>query len=196
MKTIEKIFLILIIFLAIDVKSLENEAEDYCADAPSGTKEACTNTITFCYGDKEYVGCPYDKTKKIYATSATNNAGTEGVTFFGTGPLQAAYINPDIPLERSYIALDSNNRVGFVGCYKGKILRKPTEVENGEILSANYELVKSCSGSNCLGSAYFFKIINANEKTCNPYSNGYALYLATDFFSMVVLKIMHIIMLI
>ena len=186
MKTIEKIFLILIIFLAIDVKSLENEAEDYCADAPSGTKEACTNTITFCYGDKEYVGCPYDKTKKIYATSATNNAGTEGTGIYGSKnarawPFSIIKIDPDIPLERSYIALDSNNRVGFVGCYKGKILRKPTNPEDEEFGPADYVFVKSCSGSNCLGSAYFFKIINANEKTCNPSNDGFALYLATDF---------------
>ena len=181
--------LLYLLFISIILVLNVNAADltDYCKDAPPGTKESCTNTITFCYGDKEYVGCPYDKTQKIYATSATNNAGTEGTGIYGSKnarawPFSIIKIDPDIPLERSYIALDSNNRVGFVGCYKGKILRIPTEVVNGEILSAKYELVKSCSGSNCLGSAYFFKIINANEKTCNPYSNGYALYLATDFF--------------
>ena len=177
--------LLYLIFVSSILISKINAADltDYCKDAPSGTKESCTNTITFCYGDKEYVGCPFDQTKKVYVTSATNNAGTEGTGIYGSmaWPFSIIHINPDIPLERSYVALDSNNRVGFVGCYKGKILRKPTDPEDEEFGPADYDFVKSCSGKNCLGSAYFFKIINANEKTCNPSNDGFALYLATDF---------------
>ncbi len=181
MKRILKIIILNICFITLILNVSAENLTDYCADAPDGTRESCTNTVTFCYEDKEYVGCPFDQTKKIYSTSATNNDGTEGTGIYGSAsfPFDIININPDIPLERSYVALDNNNRVGFVGCYKGQIY-KELEDPSDEFSSANYTLVKSCSGDNCLGSAYFFKIITANEKTCNPQNDGFALYIATD----------------
>ncbi len=176
-----KILITLLVLFLVSMSVKAKDYTDYCQDAPAGTKESCSNTVTFCYGDKEYVGCPFDQKKKVYSTSASNNDGTEG--YFVPGSLSFPFdiinIDSDIPLERSYVALDNRNRVGFVGCYKGQILKKQ-DPQGDEFSKDLYYLVKSCSGSNCIGTAYFFKIIVANEKTCNPSSDGIGLYFATD----------------
>ncbi|MBQ6285704.1 MAG: hypothetical protein IJK67_05325 [Bacilli bacterium] len=173
-----KVFLLVIVLFLINSNVKSKEAEDYCKD--TSVKDECVNTVKYCYMDEEFEGCAFDDKEPIYSTSKSTSEFNYAISpAWAYSALQWTYIDNDVPLERSYVVVDKNNNVGFVGCYKGEIELRPQTYDPS---TEDLNLAKKCNSSSekCLGTAYFFKMIMPDKHTCIPTEKRVSLYFSVD----------------